>query len=200
MKVQETSVRSSVRIVWMLTGTILFGVGLGVVWWPTSETIATIKAQAKILYDEANQNEADARRASQLLAVAKRIADDVRRLSGQNSQSATTAATLALLARDAAIHRIDVRSIVPVPVTSASPAPVVSTGAAAPFTGAPLEITVRGRFRDVLSFIADLPRHDVLLDVSDVDLAAIGESPSRPKLNATIHATVFRYQAVTGDM
>ena len=190
---------SGVRVVWILTAAVFFGLGLGIVWWPASQTIAAIKAQAKNLYDEANQNEATVQRAVQLRAVAKRVADDVHRLSGQGSPSALTAATLALLNRESRAHGIDVRSIAPAPGSSASPAPNTAQTDNA-LAGTAMEIDVRGRFRDLLAFISDLPRHNVLIEVSDINLADRGDRSNKPVLGATIYATVFRYQGIAeGD-
>lgn len=195
MKIAEPmSVASAVRIVWIVTAAVFFGLGLGVIWWPASQRVATIKAQAKSLYDEANQNESDVQRAVQLRAIAKRISDDVRKLSGQRSQSAVIATTLRLLNQESRAHGIDVRSIVPAPVASASPPPAQARLVDSTLVGTAVEIDVRGRFRDLLAFVSDLPRHNVLIDVSDIDLADRGDRSLKPVLGATIHATVFRYQ------
>ncbi len=194
MKFMEPmTMASGVRIVWILTAAVFFGLGLGTVWWPASQTIATIKAQAKSLYDEANQNEADVARAVQLRAIQKRVSDDVRKLSGQGSQSAVTAATLALLNRESRTHGIDVRSIVPASGSTVSPSPAAARPADSALAGTAIEIEVRGRFRDLLAFVSDLPRHDVLIDVSDINLVDRGDHSFKPVLGATIHATVFRY-------
>ncbi len=194
MKLTEPmTMASGVRILWILTAAVFFGFGVGVVWWPTSQTIATIKTQAKNLYDEANQNEADIARAAQLRTVQKRVSDDVRKLSGQGSQSAVTAATLALLNRESRTHSIDVRSIVPTSGTTASPSPAAARRADSALVGTAIEIDVRGRFRDLLAFVSDLPRHDVLIDVSDINLVDRGDRSSKPVLGATVHATIFRY-------
>ncbi|MGB6986448.1 MAG: type 4a pilus biogenesis protein PilO [Candidatus Aquilonibacter sp.] len=187
---------SGVRITWMITAAIFLGIGLGLVWWPASQTIAAVKEQAKSLYDEANQNEADVQRAEQLRAVAKRVSDDVRQLSGQASSSAVTAATLTLLNRESRVHAIDIRSIVPAPVASASAAPAAARPADSALLGTAIEIDVRGGFRDVLAFISDLPRHNVLIDVNDINLVDRGDHSSKPALGVTIHATVFRYKGI----
>lgn len=183
------TVTSGVRITWMLTALVFFGLGLGLVWWPTSQTIEALKAQARSLYDEANQNESDVQRAPQLRAVARRVSDDVRKLSGQGSQSAVTAATLVLLYRESHAYDVDVRSIVPAPAASPGPSDNV-------LGGNPIEVEVRGRFRDILAFISDLPRHNVLIDVSDINLTDRGEHSAKPVLGATIHATMYRYLGV----
>jgi Tfp pilus assembly protein PilO len=193
------SMSAGVRIVWMLAVAIFLGFGVGGVWWPTSQTIAALKTQAKSLYDEANQNEADVRHVSELHSLAKRVSDDVRMLSGQGSQSAVTAATLSLLNREARAFGIDVRTIVPVPSSS----PVPSTQARAipdsSLAGTAIEIDLRGRFKDVLGFVSDLPRHNVLIDVNDLSLADEGDRSAKPVLSAKIHATIFRYRGIAEE-
>lgn len=199
MKLTEPlTIASGVRITWMLTALLFFGLGMGLVWWPTSQAIDSIKAQARSLYDEANQNESDVQHAIRLRRVAKRVLDDVRKLSGQGSQSAVTAATLALLYRESRANGVDVRSIVPAPAVSQST--TQGTGAAQPADGAlvgsPIEIDVRGRFRDILAFVSDLPRQNVLVEVRDINLADRGDHSAKPVLGATIHATIYRYQGI----
>ena len=182
---------SAVRIVWMLTAGLFLGGGVGIVWWPTSQTIAAIQSQAKALYDDANGNEAAVRHAAELHALAKRMAADVRALASQSSPSAVMATTLSLLDREAREFKVDVRSIVP--TRTATPAP------ASLLNGAPIEIDVRGRFSDLLAFVSDLPRHNVLIDVSDMSLDEGGKNALAPVLNAKIHATVFRYRGVARE-
>jgi hypothetical protein len=193
--VKALSLASTVRITWVFTAAMFLGIGMGVVWWPASQTIAAVKEQAESQYDEATQNEAVVRHAAQLRAVAKRVADDVRQLSG-GSQSALTAAALTLLNRESHAHAIDIRSIVPAPVTLASSAPAAARPADSALTGTALEIDARGGFRDILAFISDLPRHNVLIDVSDVNIIERGDHSPKPVLSATIHATVFRYKGI----
>jgi Tfp pilus assembly protein PilO len=182
---------SIVRIVWLLTAATFVGAGVGMVWWPSSQAIATIQSQAKALYDEANENEAEIRHAAELHALSKRVTDDVRALSGRGSEIAAMAATLALLSREARSFKIDVRSIVP----TTTAVPVAST----PLAGASIEIDARGHFRELLAFVSDLPRHDVLIDVSDVSLDDDGNRALSPVLSAKIHATVFRYRSTARE-
>lgn len=190
---------AGVRIIWILGAAIFLGIGVGLVWWPTSQTITVLKSQAKNLYDEANQNEADVRRAAELHSLAKRVSDEVRLLSGQESQSAVTAATLSLLNREARAFGIDVRSIVPAPASSPTPPVQGQSASSSALEGTPVEIDVRGRFRDVLGFVSDLPRHNVLIDVSDLNLADDGDRSVKPVLSAKIHATVFRYRGIAEE-
>ncbi|HUA09828.1 MAG TPA: type 4a pilus biogenesis protein PilO [Candidatus Acidoferrales bacterium] len=184
------TIAAYVRIVWLLTGAVFFGLGVGVVWWPNAQTIAAVSAQSRALYDEANQNEAEVRHAAQLRAVARQIAGDVRSLSGEGSQSAAMAATLALLGREGRAFSVDVRSILPAPEASAMPSPGPAERALA---GTPLEIDVRGSFRDILAFVSDLPRHDALIEVHELSLSDRGDRSPKHILGASIYATVFRY-------
>jgi Tfp pilus assembly protein PilO len=182
------SIRAGGRIAWMLAATVFLGGGIGMVWWPASQTIAAIRSQAKTLYDETNENEAEVRHAAQLRALGKQVAEDVRALSGQGSQSALTARILGLLNREARAFKIDVRSIVPTPSTT----PARDEDRV--LVGAPIEIDARGQFRDLLAFVSDLPRHDALIALSDMTLDDSDDPSFKPQLNAKIHATVFRYR------
>lgn len=187
------SIRAGARIAWMLTATVFLGGGIGMVWWPASQTIAAIQSQAKTLYDEANENDAEVRHAAQLRALGKQMAEDVRSLSGQGSQSAVTATILGLLNREARAFKIDVRSIVP---ASATTPPKDEDRVLA---GAPIEIDARGHFRDLLAFVSDLPRHDVLIALNDITLDDNDDRSFKPQLNAKIHATVFRYHGLAEE-
>lgn len=182
---------SAVRVVWMVSAALFVGGGVGIVWWPSSQTIASMQSQARTLYDQANANDVEVRHAAELRALAKRMADDVRALSGEDSQSATTAAALALLSHESRAFTVDVRSFVP--ATAATPAPGTS------LVGTPVEIDVRGGFRNLLALVSDLPRHNVLIDVNDVSLDDNGNRSATPVLSAKIHATIFRYHAKTGE-
>jgi Tfp pilus assembly protein PilO len=187
------SIRAGVRIAWMLTATVFLGGGIGMVWWPASQTIAAIQSQAKTLYDEASENDAEVRRAAELRALGKQVAEDVRALSGQGSQSAVTATILGLLSREARVFKIDVRSIVPAPSTT----PPRNEDRV--LAGAPIEIDARGQFRDLLAFVSDLPRHNVLIDLSDITLDDSDDRSLKPQVNAKIHATVFRYHGLAEE-
>jgi Tfp pilus assembly protein PilO len=189
--ISRLTTSSTVRIVWMLTAAIFFGAGVGMVWWPSSQAIGAIQSQAKALYDEANENEVEIRHAAELHALARRVTDDVRALSGRGSESAAMAAILALLSREARAFKIDVRSIVP----ATTAIPVAST----PLAGVPIEVDARGHFRELLAFVSDVPRHDVLIDMSDISLDGEGNHTPSPVLSAKIHATLFRYRGTARE-
>lgn len=176
---------AAARLIWLLAGAMLLGVGVGLVWMPSSQAIAQVQAQAKDLYDRASRNDAEARESARLEAAAKHIAADVDSLSGQASPTAATARALALLNRDARLFGVAIHAIAPAP--QASPAPFAG------LRGMPLEIDARGSFRALLAFAADLPRHDVLIEIDDLNLAATPSRSRSPVLEAKIEATIYRY-------
>jgi Tfp pilus assembly protein PilO len=176
---------AAARLLWLLAAAILLGVGVGLIWLPSSQAIAQLETQAKELYERADQNEAEVRDAAHLRAAAQRIDDDVHSLSGQASASAAMARALTLLEGDARTYGIEIRSVAPAP--HAPPAP------SAGLSGTPLEIDAHGSFRALLAFAADLPRHDALIEVDDVDLAAAPTRSPAPALDAKIDATIYRY-------
>ena len=188
---------ATIRIVWLLTAAVIFGIGIGLVWWPSSQAINALRAQAKSAYDEADQNDAEVRHAAELQAVERRVAEDVAHLSGRTSHSAVLAATLQLLYGEGRAFHVDVRSIVPAPAPSSTP--IAEASSRGTLTGTPIEIDARGRFRDLLHFVADLPRHDVLVAIDNANLAGGGDRSAEPILNARINATVYRYHGAKGD-
>ncbi len=190
-------VRAWGRITWLLTALMLFGVGIGLVWWPASRTVADLRAQAKSAYDEANQNESDVRHAGQLHAVAAEISRDVGRLAPQDSRSAVMASTLRLLYATSRKLRIEVGAIVPRPVPTTAPLKQADYADVEALTGTDLEIDLRGSFRNLLAFADDLPRHDVLIEVRDLNISQADVSNrSRPVLSAKLDATVFQCRCI----
>lgn len=175
------------RALWTLTAFVLFAVGLGRVWWPASQRIAQVRSDALELYEEANSFDATTRRAADLRATQARVEADLRLLGGIRSQAAVTAALLTLLHDRADRNGVEVRDVSPAresPKTSGSMKHLLS--------GADLAIGLRGPFRNVVAFIADLPRHDVLIDVHDIRVASSPAGRRVPILDVTVHATAYR--------
>lgn len=179
------------RVIWWLAGLAFLGVGVGCVWWPASQNISAVRTQSRELYDEANQLDAEIRRAGELRAVGARVLSDVERLGGQRSNGAATAAALELLGAESRRFDVELRSVVPQNVAK----PLERAAAHPPELLAQNELVLglRGRFRNVLAFVADLPRHDALIEVRGVTLSAAGASPDgTPALDATVEATLYR--------
>jgi Tfp pilus assembly protein PilO len=61
----------------------------------------------------------------------------------------------------------------------------------------PLSIRINGTFRGILGFVEDLSHHATLIRVTDTELALASSAQSnaaQPRLDATIHATLYRLQ------
>ena len=172
-----------VRLTWLGTAFVVLGLGLGAVWWPSSQTIEQVRGHAREMYEEANNNDALVRRASELRAAQSRVRADLELLGGVGSAGVVTAAALRLLGYEAQQRGVEIRSILP------SSTSATSSG---PFVGTDVAIGVRGPFRNIVSLIADLPRHDVLIEVHDAELVSSDQSQKLPALDVTLHTTFYR--------
>lgn len=190
-----TDVRGWTRITWLIVAFVFGGIGVGCIWWPASQDISQRHARAMELYEEANTLDAAVRRASQLRAAQVRIRSDLADLGGVRSPGAITAALLQLLHEESKRQSVDVRELAPDTNPPASPpsrlprSSMPNGGVLAPQD---LSIVVRGPFRNIVALVADLPRHDVLVDVRDIQLSSSEATRKAPVLNVTLHATVYR--------
>lgn len=176
------TVASMVRITWLLTFAVFVGIGIGVIWWPSSAMISSMRLQAAHYYEEANQNEADVRHASELQAIGERVQSDLRMLMPSSSSSEVTATLLQVLARKSRRYHLSIRSVAPDPASTSD----------GPFYRTSLELTLNGRFPDVLHFVAELPRGESLIEVHDMTLADPDRRDSSPTLTVTLHALLYR--------
>ena len=175
------------RILWLCTAFIVFGVGFGLIWWPASQSINQVRSHAKDLYEEANQNDAVVRRATDLHAAQKRIHEDLVALGGPRSAGAVTAATLRLFNDEAKRLNVDVRSLAPATATSKPAVASLRT-----LNGNDITIGVRGPFRNVVNLIADLPRHDVLVEIHSAQITSSDTTQKTPTLDVTLDATIYQ--------
>lgn len=176
-----------VRTLW-LVAVLVVAAGYALVIVPGEREVVSTEAHAKVLYDEENIDESKLSRAAELSALRSRIQSDLHRLGGDGSTSATAAAVLDLLEQEGKRFHTDVRSISP----GVQPVDKRSRSSAGPLKGSDWDIVIRGGFRDILSLIADTPRHDVLLEIRDVDFSATGETGSPTTVDATVHTTIYQ--------
>lgn len=177
------------RGLWLATALVAVA-GYGLIVQPDERAISNLESHARILYDEANANDATVRRSWELHRIESRVDADLRRLSGQQSNEGATSSALRLLDAEAKRFNVSIRSVEP---DAANMIPASSE-----LRGTAWNVGLRGRFRDVVSLIADLPVHDVLLEVGDVALAASSRNVSlQPVLDVTLHATVYRITALS---
>src|SRR5215469_14425180 len=175
---------ASARIIWLAALFVVFGIGVGLIWVPASQSIDQVRGHARELYEEANQNDAIVRRANDLRAAQQRIHKDVVALGGERSAGAITAATLRLFSEEAKHLQVDVRSVAPTPQTTPSGHDDLN--------GTDVAIGVRGPFRNVVDFIADLPRHDVLVEIHNAQISSSDTTQQSPVLEVTLNATIYR--------
>ena len=170
-----------VRTMWLATLLLVAGVGGGCVWWPATQQIGQVHAHAKDSYDEANAIVAKLQRASELREAEARVRRDLRELGGYRSQAAASAALLRLLDEESRSANVSVTAIAP----DAS-----EKTATDELAGTPVTLSMRGRFRNVVAALSDLPKHDVLLDIQDADLRSSAAS-RRPVLDVVVRATIY---------
>lgn len=177
---------AAVRIVWLAVAFIIFGIGFGLIWWPQSQNIDQVRSHARDLYEEANQNDAIVLRATDLRAAETRIQDDLLALGGPRSAGAVTAATLRLFNDEAKRLDVEVRSLAPAPTTKSAASGNRS------LSGNDMTIGVRGPFRNVVNLIADLPRHDVLVEIHSAQIISSDTMQKSPTLDVTLDTTIYR--------
>jgi hypothetical protein len=119
-------------------------------------------------------------RAAGLSAARDRVALDVASLSNGRGGARTTLSALELLQRACSRAHVTINGVAPDgPV---GPASTVGFGG--------VTIGIRGSYRNVLSVIADLSAHRVLIEVSNATLVAASDSDLR-EIDATVHARVY---------
>lgn len=177
---------------WLVVAFVIFGLGVGLVWWPASQQVDQVRAHSRELYDEANRLDAAVERATQLQAAQGRIRSDLRTLGATRSTGALTAALLRLFHDEAKQSGVEIREISP----EASAAE--QTKADGRLASYAVTVGLRAPFRNIVRLLADLPRHDVLIEVHDVRLSSSASASGAPALDATLHATIYRVGSVPG--
>jgi Tfp pilus assembly protein PilO len=174
------------RLIWATVAFVIFGVGFGGVWWPMSQSIDRVRSHARDLYEEANQNDAMVLRASDVHAAQNRIHSDIVALGGERNSGAVTAALLRLFNRESQTLSVDVRTL--------TPATAPSSVSAARYLKSETNVAVgvRGPFRNIVNLIADLPRHDVLIEIHDARITSNEATVQSPVLDLSFDATIYR--------
>jgi hypothetical protein len=185
-----------VRVFWLVVVFIIGGIGIGCVWWPASEELSQRHAHAMELYDEANTFDAATRRASQLRSAQERIAEDLSELGGLRSPGAVTAAVLRLLHEDSKNESVQIREVAPDAAIRSAVGTTEKAHQEDLLSGSDVAISVRGPFRNVIALVADLPRHDVLIDIHDIQITSTGALRKPPVLDVTLHSTIYRLVAL----
>jgi len=181
--------RDPARIIWVLAIAIAIA-AYGLIVTPNERVRDELLRRAHDAYDEVQRDDGRIRHAAMLRAARARVAADLRRLSGPNTPSGVTAAALRLIDDEAGRRHVEVRAVLP-------ESSVAVPNARDSLDGQALRVDLRGRFEQLVALLADLPRHDVLVEVQSVDLTASGPATTTPLVDATLHATVDRVRSLT---
>jgi hypothetical protein len=178
-----------VRAIW-LVAFLAAGFGWYFIEARFEHAIRDTQARTESMYRRMVVNERIVQQSQMLSRVQATALSDLRRVSHETSLSATTAQLI--LALDSSAKRNGT------PVTAVEPEAVQPRAVArqqdSSLSATGLTIKAHGKFRGLLRFIEDLTHHATLLSVSDTQLeVANGEQErAEPKLDATIHATLYR--------
>ncbi len=168
-------VRNGVRLAWLIVGALGIA-GYALIVAPGERHLAATEFHAHELYELANRNERMLQDRDRLVAARNRVERDIRTLTGRDNEGRISLAALRLLDAETQAHHVIVSGFAP--ETSDSP----DSGRIEDES-----IELRGAYRDVIAAVADLSRHDVLLEV---DEAKIVGGSAKFAGNATVDATV----------
>jgi Tfp pilus assembly protein PilO len=176
------SASTQLRVAWLLVAlTALLGFAAIVA--PAERRLNAVESHALQLDELAARNEALLARLADLEQTRARVQGDLRRLSGKTSSGKVAVALLKVLEDEAARNHLTLSSLAPASVESPARGPAREEDVA---------VSLRGRYRDAMAAIADLPHHDVLVEVQSVSLARVASHQIFPSVDATVRVALYR--------
>lgn len=185
MSVIRASASTEIRVVWALAAFLLFGVGVGRVWWPASQKIASIQRHALAAYERANAADVVLRDADRILRAKKSIRDDIRHLSAVR-EGGTWLNALRLLNAESKRFSVQIREYAPHDIGKS-----VGTGPPGIQACCSVVFRLRGDFRAIVRLLADLPQRDVLIDLYSVSMHAHATKGGREVVDAEVRARLY---------
>jgi hypothetical protein len=170
---------SQVRVAWLVVA-LVAAIGFCAIVLPGEQRIAGMEQHAAALADLAERNEALVIRAASLERTRSRVLDEVRRLTGKGGSGRAAVGLLQVLDGEAKRSHVTIFGIAP-----------AGGPASRPGAEDDVDISLRGRYRDVIGAIADVPHHDVLIEIQGVSLARVDSRQLFPSVDATIHAALY---------
>jgi hypothetical protein len=178
-----------VRAVWVLAILILTAAA-GLIQTRYEHRILLARDSCEMLYRRIAANDRIMQESGTLLRAQTVALNDLKDVPRETSLPKTMTELVAMLDSRARAHHIQVVEL----------EPAAAQGVVAPDPGhqalsaTTVTIAVRGRFRDILQFTEDVPRHRTLLSIANtqMSLAAGEEQKAQPELDATLHASVYR--------
>lgn len=175
------SAAAQVRIGWALVAALAL-VGYFGILIPGEQRLGAIEDRAHDLYRLANRNDVMLTRAAGLVAARERVQREVKKLSGRQDPAATTLALVHLVRNAESRNHVALAGLFPEKPDDPRGAGDLQA----------LTIQLTGPYGNVLRAIADLSKHDPLVDVSDVALTPATDDLGFPDVAATIHVTVYQ--------
>jgi Tfp pilus assembly protein PilO len=172
---------AQLRIAWLVVALVAV-IGFASIVLPAQRRIASIQTHAANLADLAARNEALLARLDSLEQTRARVRRDLDRLTGKIGAGRTTVAALHVLEDEAGRNHLTISAIAP-----AGEEPPASR----PSREEDVVVTLRGRYRDVMAAIADVPRHDALVEVESVALTRVDTRALFPSVDATVRVALF---------
>jgi hypothetical protein len=175
---------AQVRVAWMLVA-LAAVIGYAAVVAPGERRLGAVLSHARELYELSNRNERLLRDIGSVQQARDRVQRDLARLAGQRAAGKAGLSILRLLQGEAAHNHVILASVAPGDSGSAAGNDTREENVA---------ILLHGRYRDVVTSIADISRHDVLVEIRDVELARSGGAGAMvfPTIDATIHARLYQ--------
>lgn len=170
---------SDVRVGWMLVAALaVAGYALAIA--PVERDVRAVAFRAHDLYERSERNERMLRQVRGLQAARSRVQRDIATLSSQNEMGKADLAALALLQFESTERHLTISEL--------SPGQSV---AGADDGVQPVTIGVRGNYRDAIAAIADLTRHDVLIELEGATLSATSRRDGLSQVDAVVQATLY---------
>ena len=172
---------AQLRIAWLVVALVAV-LGLASIVLPAQRRIATIQAHAADLAELAARDEALLARLDSIEQTRTRLRHDLERLAGKIGAGRATVAVLHVLEDEAGRNHLTISSIAP---SGDEPAATHRGGEE------DVAISLRGRYRDVMNAIADVPHGDALVEVQSVALTRVDLRALFPSVDATVRIALY---------
>jgi Tfp pilus assembly protein PilO len=172
---------AQVRVAWLVVA-LASVLGFAAIVLPAQRRIAAIEERAAGLADLAARNEALLARLDSLEQTRARVRRDLERLSGKIGSGRTTVAVVHVLEDEAGRSHLTITGIAPAGDEPSAPHAQREEDVA---------VSLRGRYRDVMAAIADVSRHDALVEVQSVALTRVDTRQLFPSVDATVRVALY---------
>jgi Tfp pilus assembly protein PilO len=169
------------RIAWLVLA-LVAAIGFVSIVLPAQSRLASIQSHAADLSDLAARNEALLARLDSLEQTRTRVRRDLERLTGKIGAGRSTVAVLHVLDDEASRNHLTISGIAPAGDEPSAPRQDREEDVA---------VSLRGRYRDVMTAIADVPRHDALVEVQSVALTRVDTRGLFPSVDATVRVALY---------